>query len=182
MKIKKFFQGLDLWIERIPIAICQFLIVLFMTIAVVSRYIFQNSSSWSDEVVTYIYVWSVLYGMGYAARFGLMIKMDAIKLMLDKYPKLRPLRLVSSVITEFITIGFFGWLIPVGIKVIRDLALRDARTPATEFPLAIINSSLVLGSVMVVIRSIQRLVVEWIGFVQNRKIKLAGDEEGATYQ
>ena len=54
------FKAIDDYLEETILLILLVLMTAIMGVQIVSRYVFQNSLTWSEELVRYMFVWSAL--------------------------------------------------------------------------------------------------------------------------
>lgn len=64
-------KALDDYLEETILLILLVLMTCIMGIQIVSRYVFQNSLTWSEELVRYMFVWSAFLGIPFCIKHGL---------------------------------------------------------------------------------------------------------------
>ena len=56
------------YLEEIILVILLICMTLILGLQIVSRYVFRNSLSWSEELVRYMFVWSTFIGVPYCIK------------------------------------------------------------------------------------------------------------------
>lgn len=98
----------------ILLAIVILLIVLIMSVQVLFRYAFNNSISWSEEVVRYLFVWMTFLGAAVCFRDRMHIRVDYFKDILPKTigEKLSRLnRWIMLVFMIYLLVGGLVWVV-----------------------------------------------------------------------
>jgi TRAP-type C4-dicarboxylate transport system permease small subunit len=77
-------------------------LLLIVLMQVVSRYIFNNSLSWTEEAARYLMIWGVLLGVSLAYRNGYLI---SIETFVNRFPASvgRVVRAVNKLLSLFFT-------------------------------------------------------------------------------
>ncbi|MGM0602516.1 MAG: TRAP transporter small permease [Bacillota bacterium] len=129
---------------------------------VVSRFTFKFSISYIEELEIYLYVWLVMLGSSIAFKKG---KHLCVSLIVEKMPK--KVQKVVQIIVALLSIAFFAILLKYSITQIQDEILLNVTTTSMGVPMWWYTLGLPIGSVLIIIRIIQRTVVE---------LKESGDE------
>lgn len=81
-------------IQEAALAVCMLAIILNVVAGVISRYVFNNSFQWTEELGTWLFIWLIFIGINVGHRQGLHITLGSI----DEYlpPVLRHLRGVAA--------------------------------------------------------------------------------------
>lgn len=90
------------------------LIVLIMSVQVLFRYVFNNSISWSEEVVRYLFVWMTFLGAAVCFRDRMHIRVDYFKDVLPKKigSKLNRFnRWIMLAFTFYLFVGGLIWVV-----------------------------------------------------------------------
>ena len=123
--------------ERILLAANRGLIVGMMAAMValvfanvVSRYVFNYSIIWAEELSQYLMVWITFLGAGLAMREGRHV---SVQMLQDALPP----RLVrgARISVEFIILGFLAALVVLGVMFVRFA--WDQETPVMNIPTGI---------------------------------------------
>lgn len=106
----KWLQKIASKFEEYFCALLLSVMLFFLTTQVVSRFVFNNSNSWSEEASRYLFVWLVFIGASYAFQKNAHIRIDALMGLFpkaaQKYIK-KAGTVVLILFTAFIT--YHGW-------------------------------------------------------------------------
>lgn len=165
------FKAIDDYLEETILLILLVLMTAIMGVQIVSRYIFQNSLTWSEELVRYMFVWSAFLGVPFCIKHGLSIKVDQFR---NLFPV--PLQRILMYIDKIIIFLLFLVLFIYSFKVVRATYLSGQTSPAMQLPMWTVQISVIVSSLLSMIRSIQNL----LNLVRG-KIKLE-QKDGVLYQ
>ena len=138
-------KALDDYLEEIVLLILLVLMTCIMGIQIVSRYVFQNSLTWSEELVRYMFVWSAFLGI-----HGLSIKVDQFR---NLFPI--PLQKALMYIDKIIIFVLFLVMFIYSCLVVKASYLSGQTSPAMQIPMWIVQLSVCVSSLLSMIRSIQ---------------------------
>ncbi|MEC3883993.1 TRAP transporter small permease [Halobacillus sp. HZG1] len=148
--MKKF---IDERLEEILIVITMALMVLLIFYQVVSRYVFNDSMSWTEELARYVHIWQVWIAASFAVRKGKHIKVEMFK---DLLPPL------FRKIIDFIALGLWFFvavtLAYVGSEVILSLIEQGQVSPAMRVPMWWAYLAIPVGGLLMSIRLIQQFI------------------------
>ena len=164
-------KALDDYLEETILLILLVLMTAIMGVQIVSRYVFQNSLTWSEELVRYMFVWSAFLGVPFCIKHGLSIKVDQFR---NLFPV--PLQRILMYIDKIIIFLLFLVLFIYSFKVVRATYLSGQTSPAMQLPMWTVQISVTVSSLLSMIRSIQNL----LNLVRG-KIKLE-QKDGVLYQ
>lgn len=149
-------QFLDERLEEILIVITMALMVLLIFYQVVSRYVFNDSMSWTEELARYIHIWQVWIAASFAVKKGKHIKVEMFK---DLLPHL------YRRIIDFIALGLWFFvavtLAYVGSDVILSLMEQGQVSPAMRVPMWWAYLAIPVGGLLMSIRLIQQFIRLW---------------------
>ena len=165
------FKAIDDYLEETILLILLVLMTAIMGVQIVSRYVFQNSLTWSEELVRYMFVWSAFLGVPFCIKHGLSIKVDQFR---NLFPV--PLQRILMYIDKIIIFLLFLVLFIYSFKVVRATYLSGQTSPAMQIPMWIVQLSVCVSSLLSMMRSIQNL----LNLVRG-KIKLE-QKDGVLYQ
>jgi TRAP-type C4-dicarboxylate transport system permease small subunit len=111
---------------------------------VVSRYIFNHSIIWAEEVSQYLMVWVAFLGAGLALRQGRHV---AIEILQDRLPSTA--RRMTRHLVALLLIVFMGILVVLGFQFARFA--WDQETPVLNIPLGIPYLAVPIGALLLVI-------------------------------
>ena len=164
-------KAIDDYLEETILLILLVLMTCIMGIQIVSRYVFQNSLTWSEELVRYMFVWSAFLGVPFCIKHGLSIKVDQFR---NLFPI--PLQKVLMYIDKIIIFLLFLVLFIYSFTVVKATYLSGQTSPAMQLPMWTVQISVTVSSLLSMIRSIQNL----LNLVRG-KIKLE-QKDGVLYQ
>ena len=164
-------KAIDDYLEETILLILLVLMTCIMGVQIVSRYVFQNSLTWSEELVRYMFVWSAFLGVPFCIKHGLSIKVDQFR---NLFPV--PLQRILMYIDKIIIFLLFLVLFIYSFKVVRATYLSGQTSPAMQLPMWTVQISVTVSSLLSMIRSVQNL----LSLVRG-KIKLE-QKDGVLYQ
>ena len=164
-------KAIDDYLEETILLILLVLMTCIMGIQIVSRYVFQNSLTWSEELVRYMFVWSAFLGIPFCIKHGLSIKVDQFR---NLFPI--PLQKVLMYIDKIIIFLLFLVLFIYSFTVVKATYLSGQTSPAMQLPMWTVQISVTVSSLLSMIRSIQNL-----SHLVRGKIKLE-QKDGVLYQ
>ena len=141
------------YLEEIILVILLVCMTLILGLQVVSRYVFQNSLSWSEELVRYMLVWSAFIGVPYCIKKNTSISVNQFKksMSIKTQDALSYLEKFLMLIL-FLVMGIFS------IDIVVSSFVSGQSSPAMGIPYWIIQLSVPIGSILSIIRIIQNLV------------------------
>ena len=164
-------KAIDDYLEETILLILLVLMTAIMGVQIVSRYVFQNSLTWSEELVRYMFVWSAFLGVPFCIKHGLSIKVDQFR---NLFPI--PLQKVLMYIDKIIIFLLFLVLFIYSFTVVKATYLSGQTSPAMQLPMWTVQISVTVSSLLSMIRSIQNL-----SHLVRGKIKLE-QKDGVLYQ
>ena len=131
------------------------LMVIVVFIQVICRKILNDSLSWSEELVRYIFVWQVWLGASLGMRINEHIRVD---MFVKKLPTAAQKFLKFFVI--LLLLWFYFALVFYGFQYLQSTIERNMTSTALRIPLAWVYASLPVGSFIIAIRYIALLIKE----------------------
>lgn len=127
---------------------------VIVSYAVVARYVFNRPIGWSEEIATYLMVWAVFLGAAYTLKADAHIGVDIL------ISNLKPgVKRIFLCFHYLVGIVFFAILFYQGIDMV-DLSLKmGSRSMAIEFPLYIAHLSVPVGSALLILQCIHKLLL-----------------------
>ena len=119
-----------------------------------TRYVLNDSYAWTEEIATYCLIGVVFLGSSMCVRLSRHIQVD----LLFRYVPHLPARVLSTAI-DLIRIAFFGYAIKLVWVYIQ--VVGDERMTTIKFPKGFVYYIVLLGFVMMFVRSIQIAVENW---------------------
>ena len=111
------------------------------------RYALNSSLTWSEELVMYILLWSVMVGSAIATDRGAHIALNPLDAHLS--PRWRRIRAIAA---DACTISFCGILVYYGaVLVVRTQMMTS---PAAGIPMMYVYAAMPVGAVLIIILSV----------------------------
>lgn len=158
-------SSLNRWIDRVMrffVAVSLFLLVIFGTWQIVSRWILANPSTFTDELLRFVMIWAALIGSAYCffrnQHLALTLVTDRLK---------GKAKMVVSVFIE-VCILFFVWY--VFWKGGAALAQYSTNySPVMHIPYKILYAVLPAVGVLVIVARIVRYVEAFLAYRSGKK-------------
>lgn len=158
-KIIHFLNNFELYICDILLA----LTIVVATLAVVMRYVFNDSLTWSEELCRFSFVWISLLSCGYAVNHGGHLMVDVLTMFETKIPgALKALELITNIIWVAFSIYFAKEGLIMAMNSLQS-------SPALGIPMAVIYGSIPVGSTLMAIRVLQKTYIDFIASRKARK-------------
>jgi len=135
--------------------LCNLLAVIsiVMMLQVIMRYVFNASLTWAEELCRYAFIWSAFVSIGFTIREKSIL---TLTFFVDILPK--TIGRVVTILAKFITVVFFIVIFVYSVPMIEKIYLTNQKSPALNIPMYIVYLSIVVGSFLTIIRSVQDLV------------------------
>lgn len=146
-------KAIDDYLEETILIILLVIMTAVMGIQIVSRYVFQNSLTWSEELVRYMFVWSAFLGIPFCIKHGLSIKVDQFR---NLFPI--PLQKALLYIDKIIIFALFLVMFIYSCLVVKATYLSGQTSPAMQIPMWIVQVSVCVSSLLSMVRSIQNFL------------------------
>lgn len=143
-----------LWLERIldgVVALGVVAISVLVVWQVVARYVFSASLSWSEEVATFVMIWTGLFGLVSLLRHGSFIAVD-----LFAETRMRALKSAARVVAVGATLAFMGLLVWLGLEM-SVFSTGTGVSSAARIPLSWIYLAFPAAAALVILRLVARL-------------------------
>ena len=111
---------------------------------VVSRYAFNSSIVWVEELTRYMMVWIGFLGSGLVLRYGAHIAVETFQDMLPR-PAARALRAVIALLLA----GTFAWMTWLGIRYVGFA--WDQETPILQWRTGLVYLAVPIGSALMLV-------------------------------
>jgi TRAP-type C4-dicarboxylate transport system permease small subunit len=164
----KFLKLLDDKLEEILMVILLIGIVVFMSAQVISRRIFNDSLTWTDELTRYLLVWSAFLSISYCVKRRISIKITQFQNMLPE----RAIPFVK-IIRHTIVFVFCLVMLPFCWTYVQQAINSGATSAALQIPMYYIQSAPLVGFLLLIVRVGQAWVREfhasWKSMVQTMK-------------
>lgn len=169
------------WLDRLNklaemfLGIAFALMTIFIFFQVLVRFVFTNfglnlSFPWTEELSRYLMIWAVFVGAAVAMRKDNMIQLEAFVNML---PAL--LGKIIKVISLVITAIFFGFLVVISYE--QTVQGFEQTSPVMGIPMGLAFSSILFGSVLMVLNIVGLLIESQITKKDIRFMSTSEEEE-----
>lgn len=132
------------------------LLLVMVTIAfvnVVSRFTFQFSIAFIEELEIYLYVWLVLLGSSSAFKRW---KHLSVTILVDRFPQ--KMQKGINILISVFTISFFAILFYYSLQQVRMERLMGVTSTSMDVPMWFYTVGVPIGCVLIIIRVIQRII------------------------
>ena len=152
--MKKIWRQLDRF-EEYTLAASLVVTVVLVFYQVMMRYVFNQSPSWTEELVRFIFIWQIWLGASFAAKNQKHIRVEIIYQYWS--PKARRYLEVLVLVlwlamTMFLTIN--------GGTLVQKIMKRQALSPGLSLPMEYVYASLPVGCGLLSLRLLQQLYHE----------------------
>lgn len=144
------------WMNKVEDAVLGvgFIILIAVTfLQVVMRTVFNNSLTWSEEFVRYLYIWLCWIGVSLAERRNEHIRLT---ILTDTFPK--KAQEWVDILVSVILVVISGWLIYQGVLLGIHLKAAGAISTALKLPMYLVYISMPTGCLLFAIRVAVKLV------------------------
>jgi TRAP-type C4-dicarboxylate transport system permease small subunit len=146
-------RAIDRTLETL-LALIMFIMVLSVLWQVFSRYILQDPSSFTEELVRFLLIWVGILGAAYASGKRLHLAIDLLPSKLAPVQRVSLQRIIDSLILLFaIAVFIIG-----GGRLVYITFILEQNSPALQLPLAYVYTVLPLSGLIIVFYKIQSLV------------------------
>lgn len=135
-----------------------------MVLQVIMRRMFNNSLSWSEESIRYVFIWMMFLGLGIGVRDGKHIRISAIEEILPEKVKK-----ILSILADFIFLGYACYIFYYGVSVALSFVKMPQNSPALGIPMVLVYLAAPVGFGLLVIRLAQKIVSDIRVSLPNRK-------------
>jgi TRAP-type C4-dicarboxylate transport system permease small subunit len=157
----QYLRLIEKYFEAFFMVVLMFAISIITGLQVLSRYVFDDSISWSEEMCRYMFIWMVFFGISYAIRERRHISILGLYSVVAE-----PMRKVLLFTADGLFLFFVVIMAINGGELCRKIFLLGQITPSLEFSMAYIYASLPIGFSLAALRLLQGL------YIRIRNIKL----------
>ena len=140
--------------EEVLLVLLLISMTLLLGVQIIARYVFQNSLTWSEELVRYLFIWSAFLGVPYCINKGTSLK---VVQFIDYLPA--KFKNIVLMIDRVLMVLFFALVFIFGFLVVKNSFLSGQRSPALGLPMYIVYLSVVVGSGLAIVRVIEKIVL-----------------------
>lgn len=125
---------------------------------VLSRFVFERPLSWSEELVRYVFVWSVFLTAAIAFTQDLHIRIDFVTARCP--PRVQ--RALGLVSWACVLLGLLILLV-LGLELVSSPSVWRQKSPAMEIPMAVPYAALPVGAVVMLVNALRAARRAWRG-------------------
>ncbi len=126
-------------------------IVALVFLQVVSRYVFEFSINWAQELTVYILIWLVFLGCSMGIRDG---KVASLTIVTDRISE--PLKRACAIIVNILLIAFFVITIYSNMEIIGFAMIRTS--PVLKANMGLISSAFSVAAAITIIYCVEKLL------------------------
>lgn len=151
--MQKSFRGvimlkkIDNYFEEIILVFLLISMTSILLLQVISRYIFKNSLTWSEELVRYMLVWSTFIAVPYCIKKGISINVAQFVNMMPY-----SIRRFLLYFNNFIMFILFFIIAIFSFDIVRGSYISAQTSPAMGIPVWTLQSSVFVSSILCLIR------------------------------
>ena len=121
--------------------------VLLIFYQVIMRYVFKNSSFWSEELARYVFMWQIWLGAAIGFKDDKHIKIELLTSHLRGKVKI-----FFSLLSDLLMLAFCVFLVIKGVEYLRLTYMLKKVTPALRYSYVYVYASLPLSALAVGLR------------------------------
>jgi TRAP-type C4-dicarboxylate transport system permease small subunit len=152
-----------LWISSIGLV----LMTIFIAYQVFSRYVLNDSPSWTEAVATMLMTWFIFLGAAVGVRERYHLGFDVLLLAANDH-----VRFIMRTISDLVVLAFGAGMIIYGMQLV--LRTWDATIPILNIPGGFTYIPIVAGGVLTCLFTLERLAMRFSGVDPDQE--LAEDE------
>ena len=153
--MKKVLHWLDENLEEFLLVVFLIALTLIMGIQVLSRYVFGQSLSWSEEITRYLFIWSGFLSVSYCSKKCLSIKIEQFVAVFPRRG-----RAIFKVVNHTFELLFFLYMIPFAASYLLSAIKSGQLSSACHLPMYYVQAAPLVSFVLVAIRIMQRWYAE----------------------
>lgn len=154
--MKKVLSWLNLYLEEALMITGLAAMTVIMGLQVVSRYVFNASLSWSEEITRYIFIWCGFLSVSYCTRKCVSIKIEQFVATLSRKKKA-----MVKLVSHTIELAFFGYMIPFAYSYMMTAVANGQVSPACHIPMYVVQSAPFVSFCLCFWRVLQRWIIEF---------------------
>ena len=138
--------------EEIILMTLLVLMSIVLGLQIVARYVFNNSLSWSEELVRYLFIWSTFLGIPYSIKKGISIRVDFLSYRMS-YKNQKRLKILNCIFIIFL----FAIISLFSFDVLNKSILSAQKSPAIGIPTWTLQFSVFISSLLSIYRAVENL-------------------------
>ncbi|WP_084783221.1 TRAP transporter small permease [Bacillus dakarensis] len=150
-------RNIDRYSEKLIIALFMITMTVLIFLQVVSRYVFGDSITWTEELSRYLFIWLIFLTIGVGFKENKHISIDIV---LDLLPKiLQKLIRQITYLLVFVVAALFVW---EGYVLVMQMQMFGQTSANLRLPMWWVYLSLPVGFFLSTIRLIQASINLWM--------------------
>ena len=168
--MKKLEKGLDLVMRTIMSAV-MLVLVIFGTYQIFTRWVLNNPSTFTEELLRYLLIWAGMIGAAYCFFHDTHIKLTLLTSKLHGVPLT-----IVNVFSEIMVVVFVVFVYIWGGG---QMAIRNASqlTAVLRLPMSLIYGCLPVTGIMVILSKILRYISLYLKYKEDKKTEKGGQKE-----
>lgn len=146
------------WLERI-LALLMTLLVLDVIWQVVTRFLLNNPSSFTDELARYLLIWLGLLGAALVSGHKIHLAIDLLSIRIHN-PRIK--KYLTIFIESVVTVASLSIMVWGGSKLVYTIWSLGQTSTALQIPLSIVYSIIPLSGLLITYFSIEDIVSQTI--------------------
>ncbi|GAA4510615.1 TRAP transporter small permease [Brevibacterium yomogidense] len=142
--------------EEVLGASLMFAMVLILFAQVVSRFVFANSLSWSEELARYLFIWLIFLCIGTVTLRGEHVAIDIVT---DRMPPRA--RRVTEQVCLAVAFVINAVILIAGFQIAFVLLDLGQTSAALTLPMWVVYAALPIGMTLALVRGVQSSVALW---------------------
>jgi len=146
--------------EEIVLVYTLMLMVAVIFFQVVMRYVFNNSLSWSEEFVRYLFIWQVFLSSSLGVKNNDQIRIDILPKKLKSYKSREMLELFcnAALIILYVVVLIYSF------RHVQNTLVKGVTSAAMLLPMYLVYLSVPFSSIVILIRLICRVTYDIVHF------------------
>lgn len=160
----KVLKWLDEYLEEVLMGVLLICMVVVMSVQIFCRYILNNSLSWSEELMRYLFIWSAFISISYCVKKRISIKIEQFQMILPER-----VQYGVKVLRHTVVLIFSLYMIPFAVSYLQHTIESGQTSSALQIPMYYIQAAPLVGFVLLAIRVFQAWLREFKNLTRGTK-------------
>ncbi|MGI6031279.1 MAG: TRAP transporter small permease [Eubacteriales bacterium] len=139
-------------------------VVVIAFIQVICRYVFNNSLTWSEELMRYMFIWMFFVAMAESTRTGAHLGLDIVPDICKKNPTAN---LILQTVIDVLCISFLVFLVYFGFEI--SGVNMGQKSAALLIPLGYIYAALPVGAILMIFYQVRNIIIRFRDYAKLKK-------------
>lgn len=139
--------------EEIILVVSYVVMLAILTVQVFTRYVFNYSFTWAEELARFVFIWQIWLGASYGVKKNRNIRIDVFTHKLS--PKVKK---VYEIIITIISMVFCGFFLYKGIEVVKMIVKLKQLSGAMRLPMQFVYASVPVCCALMLIHFVEHIV------------------------